>query len=79
MENKLLLNLANTDVYTHSTNGDTIGIRSIAGGEINANNTSIITSDENTSNNSIAVISQKSKWCINFTGNTLIECKKSLN
>ena len=74
---QVVINLVNTDVYTHSTNGDTIGIRSIAGGEINANNTSVITSDENTSNNSIAVLARNQNGVINFTGNTLIDARKA--
>lgn len=74
------INLSETDITTHSLNNNTAGIRVLQGAAVNARNTSVTVSDNDTDFNSIAaVLVRNNDAQAVFSGNTVIDARDTKN
>lgn len=74
------VNLANTDIKSTAKNADTVGLRALSGGVINARNISVISEDTGTSHKNIAaILSRNSEAKINLSGDSYIDASGTAN
>lgn len=78
-----VVDLSYTDITASAQNGSIIGVRALAGGVVNADNTTVTVSDNNPADGEprslAAVLARNQDAVVNFTGSTVIDASQAQN